>query len=35
MYKDLSPADVDKIIARAHAQRAGAFGQMIKKLFRR
>ena len=35
MNENLSAADVNRIIAQAHAQRAGAFGRMIKKLFRR
>lgn len=35
MYKQLSHNEVNEIIARAHAERAGAFAQMIKRLFRR
>ncbi|WP_408634925.1 RSP_7527 family protein [Octadecabacter antarcticus] len=35
MYKELSPSEVNKIVAQARAERAGAFGRMIKNLFRR
>jgi ribosomal protein L17 len=35
MYKELSQSEVNKIIAQAHAERAGAFARMIKCLFRR
>jgi len=35
MYKELSPSEINAIIARARAERAGAFGKLIKKLFAR
>jgi hypothetical protein len=35
MYKELSPSEVNRIIAQAQAERAGAFGRMIKSWFRR
>ena len=35
MYKELSQSDVNKIIAQAHEQRAGAFARFIKGLFGR
>ncbi|MFQ3183957.1 MAG: hypothetical protein ACI9RO_001247 [Alteromonas macleodii] len=35
MYKELSQTEINKIIAQAHAQRAGAFARMIKDFFSR
>jgi hypothetical protein len=35
MYNVPTQTELNKIIAQAHAQRAGAFGRMIKSLFRR
>ena len=35
MYKELTQKEVDRIIAEAHARRAGAFGRMIAGLFGR
>ncbi len=35
MYDQLTPAQVDRIIAQARSQRAGAFGRMMANLFRR
>ncbi len=35
MYKPLTQTEVDQIIARARAERAGAFGRMISGLFKR
>lgn len=35
MYRQLTPAEVDRIIAQARSQRAGAFGRMMARLFGR
>lgn len=35
MYKQLSQKEVDMIIAKARAERAGAFGRMISGMFGR
>jgi len=35
MYKQLTQKEIDQIIARARAERAGAFGRMISGMFGR
>ena len=35
MYNPPSYQEVDEIIARARAERAGAFGRMFRKMLRR
>ncbi|SLN53214.1 hypothetical protein PSJ8397_02765 [Pseudooctadecabacter jejudonensis] len=35
MYTQLTQRDIDRIVATARAQRAGAFGRMMANLFRR
>ena len=35
MYKQLTQTEINKIIAQAHAQRAGAFAKIIKGFFSR
>lgn len=35
MYRQLTQDEINEIIARARAERAGAFGRMMASLFRR
>lgn len=35
MYTPLTPKEIDLIVAKARAQRAGAFGRMMAGLFGR
>ena len=35
MYRELTQKEIDRIIAEAHARRAGAFGRLISGMFKR